>query len=328
MSQFWVMPWSGGDARVFVPALVLAFLVDRAWGEPAGARHPVAWMGRYLTAAGRRFAPRGDGHGRVDCRAFVLGMLFWCLGAFVMLGLAMALQGLLLAGPGWFAAVGLALLFKPMFAWAMLSGEVQAVEEALAESVPAGRARLSHLCSRDVRGFDAGQVRETAIESLAENLNDSVVAPVFWFVLFGLPGAALYRFANTADAMWGYMGMRGGRDWTWAGKWAARMDDVLSWLPARLTTALLVGVAARRFSWFALRRDAGRTPSPNGGWPMTAMALALGVRLSKPGVYALNARGASPGPQDTARAIRLAGHAVLGLLALAVCALGFAKGAA
>jgi adenosylcobinamide-phosphate synthase len=202
------------------------------------------------------------------------------------------------------------------------------VEEALAGSVPAGRERLSYLCSRDVSGFDAGQVRETAIESLAENLNDSVAAPVFWFVLLGLPGAALYRYANTADAMWGYVGMRGGRDWTWAGKWAARADDVLSWLPARLTTALLLGVAARRFSWLVLRREAGRTPSPNGGWPMAAMALALGVRLGKPGVYALNADGASPRPEDTARAIRLAGRAVLGLLALAVCALGLAKGAA
>jgi adenosylcobinamide-phosphate synthase len=179
-----------------------------------------------------------------------------------------------------------------------------------------------------VSGLDAGQVRETAIESLAENLNDSVAAPVFWFVLFGLPGAALYRYANTADAMWGYRGMRGGRDWTWAGKWAARADDVLSWLPARLTAALLWATAACRFSWPALRREARRTLSPNGGWPMAAMALALGVRLGKPGVYALNADGASPGPQETACAIRLAGRAVLGLVALAVCTLAFARGAA
>ncbi len=83
-------------------------------------------------------------------------------------------------------------------------------------------------------------MRESAIESLAENLNDSVVAPIFWFVLFGLPGAALYRFANTADAMWGYRGLRHGVNWEWAGKWAARADDVLSWLPARLTALLLV----------------------------------------------------------------------------------------
>ncbi|WP_143760170.1 CobD/CbiB family cobalamin biosynthesis protein, partial [Colwellia marinimaniae] len=91
----------------------------------------------------------------------------------------------------------------------------------------------------DVQPLDATAVRESAIESLAENLSDSVIAPLFWFVLLGLPGAALYRFANTADAMWGYPGMRGGRYWQWAGKWAARADDVLSWLPARLTALLL-----------------------------------------------------------------------------------------
>jgi adenosylcobinamide-phosphate synthase len=81
--------------------------------------------------------------------------------------------------------------------------------------------------SREVDHLSADEVRQSAIESLAENLNDSVVAPLFWFALAGLPGAALYRFANTADAMWGYPGMRGGRYWQWAGKWAARVTLLL-----------------------------------------------------------------------------------------------------
>ncbi|MFX6477158.1 cobalamin biosynthesis protein, partial [Acinetobacter baumannii] len=89
----------------------------------------------------------------------------------------------------------------------MLHDEVQAVEVALGQSLPAGRAQLARLVSRDVSALTAVQVRESAIESLAENLNDSVVAPLFWFALLGLPGAALYRLANTADAMWGYPGM-------------------------------------------------------------------------------------------------------------------------
>jgi adenosylcobinamide-phosphate synthase len=156
-------------------------------------------------------------------------------------------------------------------------------------------------------------VRESAIESLAENLNDSVVAPLFWFVVAGLPGAALYRFANTADAMWGYRGERHGRDWTWAGKWAARADDVLSWVPARLT-AVLFGALRR---WPTLAGEAGRTPSPNSGWPMAAMALALGVRLNKPGVYSLNGVGRAPVAADTARALRLAARSVLTLAVLA-----------
>ncbi|WP_436639257.1 CobD/CbiB family cobalamin biosynthesis protein, partial [Paracidovorax avenae] len=152
----------------------------------------------------------------------------------------------------------LALLLKPLLAWRMLRDEVVAVEDALAQSLEAGRERLSRLVSRDVHALQAVQVRESAIESLAENLNDSVVAPLFWFALLGLPGAALYRFANTADAMWGYPGMRGGRYWQWAGKWAARADDVLSWVPARIT-AVLLALCARRVRWAAVSRQARRT---------------------------------------------------------------------
>jgi len=162
-----------------------------------------------------------------------------------------------------------------------------------------------------VGSLDTLGVRESAIESLAENLNDSLVAPLFWFALFGLPGAALYRFANTADAMWGYRGEREGRQWTWAGKWAARADDLLSWLPARLTALFLWGASAVPGAGLrALRREAGRTPSPNSGWPMAAMALRLGIRLGKPGVYVLNAAGRGAAAADTAQAARLAARGV------------------
>ena len=226
------------------------------------------------------------------------------------------LERLALQLPVPLAALALALCLKPLLAWRMLRDEVLAVEAALGQSLPAGRERLSWLVSRDVQQLDAVQVRESAIESLAENLSDSVVAPVFWFVLLGLPGAALYRFANTADAMWGYTGPRGGRYWLWAGKWAARADDALSWLPARLT-ALLLALAARR--WPAgLAQEARKTPSPNSGWPMAAMALLLGVRLAKPGVYALHPRGRQAGPLDTRRAAALGGLAVLLLAPLSV----------
>ena len=233
-----------------------------------------------------------------------------------MVALACGLQGLLLGlasrFPVWgtaLASVVLALALKPLLAWRMLRDEVLAVEAALEVSLAAGRERLSWLVSRDVAQLSASEVRESAIESLAENLNDSVVAPIFWFVLLGLPGAALYRFANTADAMWGYRGLRNGRNWEWAGKWAARADDVLSWVPARLTALLLRG-AGQRVPVAALRREAAGTPSPNSGWPMAAMALRLGVRLRKPGVYALNASGVAPEAGHTPRAVALATSAV------------------
>lgn len=206
------------------------------------------------------------------------------------------------------AALLLGLLLKPLFAFRLLLREVRAVEDALARSLGEGRARLAWLVSRDVTQLSADEVRQSAIESLAENLNDSVVAPLFWFAVAGLPGAALYRLANTADAMWGYRGMREGRYWEWAGKWAAHADDVLSWLPARIT-ALLLALAGRGVRPRALAREARQTPSPNSGWPMAAMAVALDLRLRKPGVYVLHAAGQPPVPADTQRAVALGGKA-------------------
>ena len=209
------------------------------------------------------------------------------------------------AGAAW-----LALLLKPTFAWRMLRDEVRAVDAALAQGLNPGRAQLARIVSRDVTALDADAVRETAIESLAENLNDSLVAPLFWFAVAGLPGAVVYRLANTLDAMWGYRGR-----WEWAGKFSAHADDWLSWLPARLT-ALLLRPAWRWQGWAQLRREALRTPSPNGGWPMGAMALRLGVRLRKPGVYVLNATAPSPASADIARALRIASGAAWATLGL------------
>ena len=307
-------------ALALVAALWLALAVDRWLGEPPAALHPVVWMGRYLDWIGSRLAPRTADAKPRDLPGFAMGVLGWCVGAMAAFAVASAVQSLAMQWlPVWGMAVVLGLAFKPLIAWRMLRDEVQAVEAALGESLDAGRARLARLVSRDVSLLSEREVRESAIESLAENLNDSLVAPVFWFVLFGLPGAALYRFANTADAMWGYRGERGGRDWTWFGKWAARADDVLSWLPARLTV-LLLALAAGRWPR-GVAREARRTPSPNSGWPMGAMALLLGVRLAKPGVYALNGEGRAATSADTARTAQLGERAAWGLAVIASLAM-------
>lgn len=325
-------------------AVPLALLVDRLWGEPPERWHPVVWMGRYLAWAGQWSSPPASSlppapscpsgtHGMSltsastptasmpplrDLPALVRGMLAWWGGLLPVVAIALALTWLIAQCAPVLQVLLLALLLKPLLAFRMLHDEVQAVEQALGESLDAGRVRLARIVSRDTAALSASEVRESAIESLAENLNDSVLAALFWFVLLGLPGAAAYRFANTADAMWGYRGLRGGRDWEWAGKWAARADDVLSWLPARLTAlALLVGAAvtgpalpvARVLR--ALPAEAGRTPSPNGGWPMAAMALVLGVRLAKPGVYALHGAAPPPGPVQMAQALALARRVVI-----------------
>ena len=308
-------PW----AVLLASAPALAIAIDRLLGEPPLRWHPVAWMGRWLAWAGERLAPR-VGAPRVlsDARVFWFAALSWCAAAAAFFAVAWLFQDWVLTQPVWLAALALGLFLKPLLAWAMLHDEVLAVERALGESLDAGRAQLARLVSRDVSALSAHQVRESAIESLAENLNDSVVAPLFWFALLGLPGAALFRFANTADAMWGYPGERGGRVWAYAGKWAARADDVLAWIPARITAALIWLVGGLH-GGARLRSEAGRTPSPNSGWPMAAMALALGVQLRKPDVYTLNAGARAPEASDTLRTCAIGSRVVLAGT-LATCA--------
>ena len=312
-------PW----AVLLACAPALAIAIDRLLGEPPLRWHPVAWMGRWLAWAGERLAPR-VGAPRVlsDARVFWFAALSWCAAAAAFFAVAWLFQDWVLTQPAWLAALALGLFLKPLLAWAMLHDEVLAVERALGESLDAGRARLARLVSRDVSALSAHQVRESAIESLAENLNDSVVAPLFWFVLLGLPGAVLFRFANTADAMWGYPGGRArdgvARDWQWAGKWAARADDVLAWVPARITAALIALPAGHTAGPGRLWVEAARTPSPNGGWPMAAMALVLRVQLRKPGIYTLNPEGRTPEPADTLRACAI-GSRTVGVATLLAC---------
>lgn len=304
----WDAPLGGLPWFVLLAALWLALLIDHGWGEPPARVHPVVWMGRLLDGFTPWVAPLVVQALR-PWQAWMRGMLAWSLGASLVVVLACAWQWLALSLPAYWALPMVALALKPLLAWRMLREEVQAVEDALSRSLDEGRQRLAWLVSRDVNQLDASGVRESAVETLAENLNDSVIAPLFWFLVAGLPGAALYRWANTADAMWGYPGERNGRDWNWSGQWAARADDVLSWLPARLTGFILLcfgGVWRWRDWWVESRR----TPSPNSGWPMAAMALALDVTLSKPSVYRLNASAPAPAATTTSQAIALAQRVV------------------
>jgi len=174
--------------------------------------------------------------------------------------------------------------------------------------------------SRDTAALSEREIAGAATASLAENLTDSIVAPLLYAALFGLPGAAVYRFINTADAVLGYRTP----ELENFGYAAARADDLLNLVPARLAALLLLAAAAlsgahvrsaSRGCW----RDRRRTPSPNGGWTMALMAHALGVRLEKRGVYSLNPEGRSPVAADVAaagRLVRLTTALGLGLYAL------------
>ena len=299
---------------VFANALLMAFAIDHFFGEPPARLHPVVWMGNGLNWAAGHILPKSKIIENLPYfTSFIAGAGVWIALAAIISIVSYSLQWAVFQLPAFWSALLLGLLLKPLLAWRMLLREVQAVETALQQSLEAGRARLSMLVSRDTTALTEAQVRESAIETLAENLNDSVIAPIFWFVLLGLPGAAVYRFANTADAMWGYKGVYEGKNWEWAGKWAARADDVLSWLPARITAALLWLASGSKVTsfWSRLRQEAPQTPSPNSGWPMATMALLLDIRLSKPDVYTLNASGNTPNTVDMQKSIKLASKSVI-----------------
>jgi adenosylcobinamide-phosphate synthase len=225
---------------------------------------------------------------------------------------------------GWLGVVIEGLALKSMLSLRGLAGAALGVRDELERAdLAAARAGVGrHLVSRPTGGLDAGQVASATIESVAENLTDAFVAPLLFFLCFGLPGAVAYRVLNTADAMIGY------RDGAllYFGRTAARLDDAFNIVPARVGAALIVAAAmvagadaGRALS--TARRDHRRTASPNAGWTMSAMAGALGVRLTKPGAYTLG-DGPAPGQADIARAVRLlAVAAALALPPMAALAL-------
>jgi adenosylcobinamide-phosphate synthase len=209
-----------------------------------------------------------------------------------------------------------AVVLKSMFALRGLGKAAFAVRDALhAGDLTAARGALRSLCSRDPNELDEPLLVAAAVESVAENSSDSVVAPLLFYALFGLPGAVFYRAVNTLDSMIGYHGR-----YEYFGKASARLDDLFNYVPARLTAlALLFGGALCRCDVrrgvFVLLRDGDKTESPNAGRPMAAMAGLLDVQLEKVGHYRLGDPGAALGTQTIDRAWRVASLAALVLAA-------------
>jgi adenosylcobinamide-phosphate synthase len=269
----------GADQQIATVALAVA--ADALLGEPPARCHPVVAMGCAIAAAEHR-APTDPRLALAYGGIIAIGGAFGCwLAARLTLP---ALRGLALPA----ALLAEAVALKSTFAVRALDDAAVAVADALAAGdLDAARFELRALVSRDTVALGTPLLAAAAIESLAENLSDSFVAPVFWYAVLGVPGALAYRYVNTCDAMLGYHG-----HYEYLGKLAARLDDAANWLPARLTALLLV--AAARLSgadagaaWRVMWRFHGRTESPNAGWPMSAAAGALGVRLEKRGAYAL-----------------------------------------
>ena len=280
-------------------------------GELPNRLHPVAWLGRYLEWAKRR---KRSG----PWRDFLWGSVYLLLGAGLTGGAAWFAAALVDLLPRWLELPLLALLLKPLFSFRALLGAGEAVKRALVQDdVDEARRLLAwHLVSRDTRALSRSEIAGATVESLAENFTDSVVAPLFYFVLFGLPGAAFYRFVNTADAVLGYRTA----DLEYFGKPAARLDDAFNLIPARLASVLLFAVLglSHHHPLRGLSAALSATlPSPNAGWTMALVAGGLGVKLDKRGVYVLNEAGTSPSPHAIAQTQRLLSGALgLGFLSL------------
>lgn len=300
-------------------ALALALAVDLLLGELPSRLHPVVWMGKLIRWGERVLPARGM------YRQLLGGAL---LAVAVPLGSAALATGLLGVLRPW-PVIGFpieVLALTAMFAAQMLGDAARRVRQALdGGELEAARRALTSLCSRDPSLLTEHELVGASIESVAENTSDSFVAPLFYYALFGLPGAVFYRAVNTLDAMVGYHGR-----YEHLGKASARLDDALNFIPARLTAALLLvaGALTRRdvrrglATW---RRDAAKTESPNAGRPMATMAGLLGVRLEKSGHYQLGdaVEALTPRQIDVAwRIVQLAGGVwlVVVMSALAVAA--------
>ncbi|MDP2948874.1 MAG: adenosylcobinamide-phosphate synthase CbiB [Chloroflexota bacterium] len=295
------MPPSLSIASLAIP-LLLALVLDLAVGDPPNRYHPVAWMGSGIAAACRH-APK---LGRWAPFAFGAGLM--AAGVILTVAAGLAVERALTHLPlllGWLLE---AWLLKTTLAARGLARAAGQIRKALeASDLPLAR-RLTgwHLVSRDTSQLGEAHVAAAAVESVAENTSDGIIAPLLYYAIGGLPGALAYRFVNTADAMLGY------RDPAreWLGKAPARLDDLANLLPSRLTAALIVlaslllGENARQ-AWRVWRRDAGKTASPNAGHPMSAMAGALGLELEKIGHYRLGVGQSQPKAEHIGRAVRL-----------------------
>jgi len=320
--------------------LLLALLIDFLFGELPRVTHPVVWIGKVISFC-ERFAPSEpfacfhsrqlplviarsgatkQSHSTQDRlreKSSARSQLVYG-GAMVLLTIlifTLPVYFLLLyvsqVSPIAYIAVG-ALLLKPSFSFTELRQTALKIKVLLArDNLEGARARMPALVSREAQNLGKPEVVSATVESVAENTCDSIIAPLLYFLLFGVPGAVAYRVVNTSDAMIGYHGR-----YEYLGRFAAKLDDVLNFIPARISGLLLVIAAHlcrkdRKNAWRIMLRDHGKTESPNAGWPMSAAAGALRVRLEKVGCYSLGDTNNPLSPDLIASGVKLSEVATL-----------------
>lgn len=253
--------------------LLLAWLLDRWLGDPVWLPHPVVAFGRAIS-----FCEHTLNKGR---RRFLKGAMT----AITLVALTYLLTSTLLRGANiispWLKATLETLLIFYCLAGTTLIREVRDVFQALDRSLEEGRKQVARIVGRDTQALSAQEVRTAALETLAENLSDGVIAPLFWYCLLGVPGMMMYKMINTLDSMIGYRNERYRR----FGCFAARLDDIANYLPARLTALLMVSVSGKPALWRFVLRYGKEHASPNSGYPEAALAGILDCRFGGPHDY-------------------------------------------
>lgn len=265
------------DYYGIIPAIILsgAWILDLVLGDPANIPHPIVYFGKWI-AWGERNLNKGT-------KRLFKGALFSLSSILLTYVVFASIMHLLqLWNSIAYPLVGIILLFFSL-AGTTLIKEVRDVFLALDESLEKGRKQVARIVGRDTQNLSAQEVRTAALETLAENLSDGVIAPLFWFLLLGVPGALMYKMVNTLDSMIGYQNERY-KDF---GCWAARIDDAFNFIPARLTALLMAIVSGKRFlplMRFILKFSRNHA-SPNSGWPESALAGVLDCRFGGPHDY-------------------------------------------
>ena len=290
--------------------LVLAMIADALVGDPkwiwSRLSHPVVMIGAVI-AKGDKWLNRA--------RARKMKGLFFLI-ALIAFAATLGRSLSELSELSEFLCLAILLAQKS------LTDHVSKVAESLLISVEEGRDAVARIVGRDTDNMNESEVARSAIESAAENFSDGVIAPIFWFLVAGLPGILIYKCVNTADSMIGYR-TEEYRDFGWA---SARFDDLLNWLPARLTALLLAVTGCVLHLGKSIRKDAKLHRSPNAGWPETAMGYGLGLALAGPRSYEgqmqdfawVNQGGSEPKILDIKRAVRMLWSAWLIVLVLAL----------
>jgi adenosylcobinamide-phosphate synthase len=262
--------------------LFIALAIDLIFGEPDNIWHPVAWLGKLISLETKWMQRRNK-----KIQIF-LGTIIVLLTTAVITAAIYFIILYLRTFNLWIYVIFTGLLFKSTFSFQGLRRAIVEVKNLLSgNEIIRARQSLKALVSRNTDDLDNKQIISATVESAAESICDSFSAPIFYFLFFGVPGAVAYRIINTFDSMIGYYG-----EWEYTGKFAARLDDVVNFIPARITALIIVLSALftrknMQGAWKIMLRDHFNTKSPNAGWTMSAMAGALGVQLEKTGHYKL-----------------------------------------